>query len=154
MWTTAFSVQNFADLSSEDWKDIAMELKAKIHPNPFFRIDRGLSSLIKALEQGLDDLSWYEIYTRLTGNRCVDWRWTYGCYPQGSSTLYPIYTYWFSDGLYYVIATSEKVNRDFLIRKSSKYPAMKVDDALKSSFRRVVSHDNEWGFHVEFLLTI
>lgn len=147
MWTTAFSVQNLADLSSEDWREDIEYLEERlisIHPNPFFRIDREVfQASIKALEQGLDELSWYEIYTRLTeivasigdGHTVV--------YPQGSSTLYPIYTYWFSDGLY-VIATSESEQR-LLNSKVLEISGTKVDDALKA-LRRVVSHDNEWGF--------
>ncbi|PIJ60737.1 S41 family peptidase [Mesotoga sp. H07.pep.5.3] len=155
MWTATFSVQNLADLSSEDWREDIEYLEERlisIHPNPFFRIDRGVfQASIEALEQGLDELSWYEIYTRLTeivasigdGHTVV--------YPQGSSTLYPIYTYWFSDGLY-VIATSESEQR-LLNSKVLEISGMKVDDALKA-LRRVVSHDNEWGFmnsHSDYL---
>ncbi|MBN2219975.1 MAG: peptidase [Kosmotogaceae bacterium] len=155
MWATAFSVQNLSDLSSEDWIEDIEYLEERlmiIHPNPFFKIDQQVfQASIGTLKESLEELSWYEIYTRLTEIVASIEDGHTAIYPDSRLAVYPIYTYWFTDGLY-IVATSDS-EKHLLNCRVVEIAGMEVDDALER-LKKVVSYDNEWGFlqsHSDYL---
>jgi C-terminal processing protease CtpA/Prc len=147
--------QSLEDLSTEEWRQDIRFLEEKLlstHPNPFFNTDEGtLRGLLKSLERDLDDLSSSEIYTRLTEIVASLGDGHTAIYPDSRLAVYPIYTYWFTDGLY-IVATSD--SEQYLLNcRVVEIAGMEVEDALER-LRKVVSYDNEWGFlhsHSDYL---
>ena len=98
------------DVYVEEWKHDIGFLEEKLsstHPNPYFKTDEGtFRGLLKSLERDLENLSSSEIYTRLTEIVASIGDGHTAIYPDSRLAVYPIYTYWFTDGLY-IVATSE-----------------------------------------------
>lgn len=139
--------QGLEDLSAEEWRQDIRFLEEKLlstHPNPFFNADEGtFRDLLKSLEHDLEDLSSSEIYTRLTEIVASIGDGHTAIYPDSRLAVYPIYTYWFADGLY-VVATSE--SEQYLLNcRVVEIAGMEVEYALER-LKKVVSYDNEWGF--------
>ncbi|PXF33435.1 peptidase [Mesotoga sp. SC_NapDC2] len=143
------------DVSVKEWRQDIGFLEEKLlstHPNAFFNTDEGtFRQLLRSLERDLENLSPSEIYTRLTEIVASIGDGHTAIYPDSRLAVYPIYTYWFTDGLY-IVATSDS-EKHLLNCRVVEIAGLEVDDALER-LKKVVSYDNEWGFlqsHSDYL---
>ena len=86
--------QSLEDLSTEEWRQDIRFLEEKLlstHPNPFFYTDEGtFRGLLKSLDRDLEDLSFSEIYTRLTEIVASVGDGHTAIYPDSRLAVYPI----------------------------------------------------------------
>ncbi len=68
-------------------------------------------------------------------------------YPQNYLTMYPVYPYWFKDGLY-IIATAEE-DKDILNTEIIEIDSLTLEQS-SGILRSVISYNNEWGFTASY----
>ena len=145
--TLLLSAKSLEDLTAGEWRQDIGFLEEKLlstHPNLFFNTDEGtFRQLLRSLERDLEDLSSSEIYTRLTEIVASIGDGHTAIYLDSRLAVYPIYTYWFTDGLY-IVATSDS-EKYLLNCRVVEIAGLEVEDVFER-LRKVVSYDNEWGF--------
>ncbi|WP_292589862.1 S41 family peptidase [Mesotoga sp. UBA5557] len=153
--TLLLSAKSLEDLTADEWRQDIGFLEEKLlstHPNAFFNTDEGtFRQLLRSLERDLENLSSSEIYTRLTEIVASIGDGHTAIYPDSRLAVYPIYTYWFTDGLY-IVATSDS-EKHLLNCRVVEIAGLEVEDVFER-LRKVVSFDNEWGFlqsHSDYL---
>lgn len=127
----------------EDINYLAREL-VRCHPNLFFKIgEQDFKRAVADLDREAETLTWQEIYTRMTELVASIGDGHTAIAPVEKLESYPVYPYWFKDGLY-IIAT-DRVNVDLLNTRVIEVGGCTIDEVV-GTLRPVISQDNYWGF--------